>query len=107
MTDITINITTGSENSEPKVTAVTSNDKSLVLKAETPKVEAPKTETKEEPVSDTETPKSESAKNDDSKKMNMTEAEHEKMNSDKTKPSAESIIKKEAAKEGMKEDLKE
>jgi hypothetical protein len=106
MTDITINITTGKENSEPKVTAVTGNDKSLVSKAETPKVEAPKTETEEGPVSGTETPKNESAKNDDSKKMNMTEEEHAKMNSDKAKPSAESVINEGVAKEETKENLK-
>lgn len=76
MTDITINIKTGSENSEPKVTATTDNAKVVVPKTEVPKVEAPKAES----------PKDESSKKDDPKKMDMTDEEHAKMGSDKTKP---------------------
>jgi hypothetical protein len=107
MTDITINIKTGPENSEPKVTAITGNDKSLVPKAETPKVQAPKIETKEEPISGKETPKDESAKKDDSKKMGMTEEEHANMSSDKTKPSEKAVLKQEVPKEEMKEGMKD
>ena len=79
MTDITINIKTGSENSEPKITTTTDNAKTVVPKAESPKEETPKAETKEETTSEKETPKDETAKNDDSKKMDMTEEEHAKM----------------------------
>lgn len=63
MTDITINIKTGSENSEPKITTTTDNAKTVVPKAESLK--------------------DESAKKDDSKKMDMTEEEHAKMGSNK------------------------
>ena len=80
MTDITINIKTGSENSEPKITTTTDNAKTVVPKAgESPKEETPKAETKQETTSEKETPKDETAKNDDSKKMDMTEEEHAKM----------------------------
>ncbi len=91
MTDITINIKTGSENSEPKVTATTDNAKVVVPKTEAPKVELPKAESpkdespkKEAPKA--EAPKDESSKKDDPKKMDMTDEEHAKMGSDKTKP---------------------
>ena len=78
MTDITINIKTGSENSEPKVTTTTDNANAIVPKAESPKVETPKAETKEEII-----PGKESPKKDDSKKMDTTEEEHAKMGSEK------------------------
>jgi hypothetical protein len=78
MTDITINIKTGSESSEPKVTTTSDNMKTAVAKTESPKVETPKTETKEETISENETPKK-----DDSKKNDMTEAEQAKMGSKK------------------------
>ena len=68
MTDITINIKTGQENSEPKITTTTDNAKALVPKAESPSVETPKAETKEETTSGKETPKDESVKKDDPKK---------------------------------------
>jgi hypothetical protein len=42
MTDITINIKTGPENSEPKVTTSTDNAKIAVPKTESPKAETPK-----------------------------------------------------------------
>ncbi|MEP7232004.1 MAG: hypothetical protein ABI691_17205 [Ginsengibacter sp.] len=76
MTDITINIKTGSENGEPKVTTTTDNTKTAVPKTESPKAELPKAET----------PKDESPKKDDAKKMDMPEEEHAKMGSDKAKP---------------------
>ena len=79
MTDITININTGSKNSEPKITTTTDSAKPVVPKAELPKEETPKEETKEATTSEKETPKDEIAKNDDSKKMDMTEEEHAKM----------------------------
>ena len=68
MTDITININTGSEHSDPKITTTTDKPDTIVPKIETPKVESPKDE---------------SPKNDDAKKMNMTEEEHAKMGSEK------------------------
>jgi hypothetical protein len=46
MTDITINIKTGSENSEPKVITTKDNTTTAVPKAESPKVETPKSEMK-------------------------------------------------------------
>jgi len=84
MADITINIKTGSENSEPKVTTSKDNTPTADPTTEAPKVEPPKPETTEE------TPKDEIAKKDDSKKMpalssdrDMTEEEHAKMESEK------------------------
>ena len=78
MTDITINIKSGSDNSEPKVTTTTDNAKTVVPKAETkeettPKQEAPKEEMKEEKPSE----------KDEPQKMDMTEEEHAKMGSNK------------------------
>lgn len=81
MTDITINIKTGSENSEPKITTTTDNAKAIVPKVEPPKVEIPKSETKEETTSVKESPKDESLKKDESKNMDMTEEENAKMES--------------------------
>lgn len=78
MTDITINIKTGSENSEPKITTTTDNAEAIVPKTESPEVETPKAETNEETTSE-----KESEKKDDSKKMDMTEEEHAKMGSKK------------------------
>lgn len=76
MTDITINIKTGSENSEPKITATTDNAKTVVPSAESSgKEETPKVEAKEEITSENESPKDESVKKDDPKKMDMTEEE--------------------------------
>ncbi|MHA4807861.1 hypothetical protein ACX0G9_07135 [Flavitalea flava] len=83
MTDITINIKTGSENSEPKITTTTDKATTVVPKVESPKVETPKKETKEEITSENETPKDEIVKKGDSKKMDMTEEEHAKMGSKK------------------------
>ena len=71
MTDITINIKTGSENSEPEVTTNTGNTKTAVPKVESPKMESTKAEAKEETIAEKESPKE-----DDSKKMGMTEEEH-------------------------------
>ena len=98
MTDITINIKTGLENNEPKITTTTDNAKTVVPKVESPKVESPKVETpkaetKEVTSSEKEIPKDETVKNDDSKEMDMTEEEHAKMISDKTKPSDEAAPK--------------
>ena len=45
MTDITINIKTGSEDSEPKVTTTTDNATAIVPKTESPKLVSPKVET--------------------------------------------------------------
>jgi hypothetical protein len=78
MTDITINIKTGSENSAPKITTTTDNAKAIVPKVESPKVETPKAETKEETTSEKESPKKDGAK-----KMDMTEEKHAKMGSKK------------------------
>ena len=63
MTDITININTGSEHSDPKITTTTDKPDTIVPKIETPKDESPN--------------------NDDAKKMDMTEEEHAKMGSEK------------------------
>lgn len=81
MTDITININTGSENSEPVVTTTTDNTKAILPKTETPKVETPKAETKEEPISE-----NESAKKKDPAEINMIDKKQAIMGDDKTKP---------------------
>jgi hypothetical protein len=73
MTDITINIKAGSENSEPKITTTTDNAKIVV-----PKVETPKSETMNETASE-----KEASNKDDPKKMDMTEEEHAKMGAKK------------------------
>ncbi len=78
MTDITINIKTGSDRNEPKITTTTDNAKSVVPNVESPKVETPTVEIKEETISEKESPKK-----DDSKKIDMTEEEHAKMASKK------------------------
>jgi len=90
MTDITINIKTGSKNSKPKVTTTIDNAKTVVPKTESPKAETPKEETKEVTTSEKESPKDEIAKKDESQKMpalssdrDMTEEEHAKMGSKK------------------------
>jgi hypothetical protein len=93
MTDITINIKTGSENSESKVTTTTDNAK-VVPKTEAPKVETPKAETKEEPI-----PDKESVKKKDPAEINMIDKEKAILGDDKTKSSEESAPKKEAPKE--------
>ncbi|MEO6229877.1 MAG: hypothetical protein ABJB11_13870 [Ferruginibacter sp.] len=68
MTDITININTGSEHSDPKITTTTDNPDTVVPKIKTPEAESLKDE---------------SPKNDDAKKMDITEDEHAKMGSEK------------------------
>ncbi|MBG6110444.1 hypothetical protein H4V97_002447 [Flavobacterium sp. CG_23.5] len=82
MTDITINIKTGSDNSEPKVTTTDSDlvavPKTEFPTAESPKVQTPKKDTKEKTSTDKESPKKAA-----SKKMDMTEEEHAKMGSKK------------------------
>ncbi len=97
MTDITINIKTGSENSEPKVTTTTDNTKAVVPITESPMAETPKAETPKEEMKEEITSEKESPKKDDSKKMGMTEEEHAKMNQPKTKPAEETTPKKEEA----------
>ena len=95
MTDITININTGSENNEPRVTTNTDKSKSDIPKAEPPKEDTPPEVGKEEthPVNDA--VKEETSEKDDTKKMDMTEEEHAKMTADKTKLPSEDIQKKE------------
>ena len=92
MTDITINIKTGSENSEPKITATTGNAKDVVPNTETPLAELPTTETpkeemkeemKEDVASEKPPTKEKSSDKDDSQKMDMTKEEHAKMGSKK------------------------
>ncbi|MEO7049913.1 MAG: hypothetical protein ABI091_31705 [Ferruginibacter sp.] len=78
MTDITININTGSENSEPRVTTTKDNTTIASPKAASPKIEIPKTETTEETTSE-----KDASKKDGGKKMDMTEEEHAKMGSEK------------------------
>ena len=90
MTDITININTGSENNEPKVT--TNTDKS---KSDIPKGETSKDDKKDETPLENDSAKEETSAKDDSKKMDMTEEEHAKMSADKSNPSVEDIPKKE------------
>jgi hypothetical protein len=97
MTDITINIKTGSENSEPKVTTTTDNAKVAVPKVETPIAESPTTETPKEEKKEKITSEKESPKKGDLQKMDMTEEEHAKMNQPKTKPVEKDIPKKEEA----------
>ena len=97
MTDITININTGSENNEPKVTTNTDKSKSDIPKAEPPNEEISKDEKKEETPTQNDSAKEETSPKDDTKKMDMTEEEHAKMTADKTKPPVEDIPKKEEA----------
>ncbi|MEO6166401.1 MAG: hypothetical protein ABIO98_02700 [Chitinophagales bacterium] len=93
MTDITINIKTGSENNEPKVTTNTDNLKTVVPKTETPMAETPKAEIPKEAI----TSEKESPKKNDSNKMDMSEEEHAKINQPKTKTAEETSPKKEVA----------
>ena len=106
MTDITINIKTGSGDSEPEVTTNTGNTTKVVPKAESPKMEPPNVAIKEETPLGKESPKE-----DDAKKMpalpsdrGMTEEEHAKMGTDKPKPADEAASKPEAPKEEMKDE---
>jgi len=106
MADITININTGSKNSEPKVTTTTDNTSTAIPKPASPKVETPHAVMTKETTSEKETPKE-----DDAKKMpalspdrDMTEAEHAKMSADKTDPSEEAAPKQKEPKEEMKEE---
>ncbi|MET4081787.1 hypothetical protein ABIB40_001736 [Pedobacter sp. UYP30] len=79
MTDITININTGSENSEPKITATTDNAKTAVPSAElSVKEETPKVAAKEEITSETEVSKDESIKKENPKKMDIADEEQAK-----------------------------
>ena len=95
MTDITININTGSDNTEPMVTTNANKPKSEIPKAEPPNEDTPKEVGKEEtyPVNDAVI--EEISAKDDTKKMDMTEEEHAKMTADKTKLPSEDIQKKE------------
>ena len=81
MTDITINIKTGSENSDPTVTATTDSPKVTV--PETPIAESSTTETPKEDMKEETTSEKESPKKDDAKAPDMTEEEHAKMMSEK------------------------
>ena len=106
MTDITINIKTGSENSESEITINTGNTTTAVPKVESPKMEPPKVSIKEETPLGKESPKE-----DDAKKMpalssdkDMTEEEHAKKGTDQPKPADEAASKPEAPKEEMKDE---
>ena len=94
MTDITININTGSDNKEPTVTTTPNKPKFEIPKVESPNENTPKAVGKEEahPVNDA--VKEEISVKDDTNKMDMTEEEHAKMTADKTKPPEEDIPKK-------------
>lgn len=105
MTDITINIKTGSENSEPKVTTTTDNTTAAAPQTKLPEGETSKIEMKEEAVPKQDVPKEEMKEDTDSEKTStnekssdkdnakempalssdrdMTEEEHEKMGSEK------------------------
>ena len=106
MTKITINIDT--EGDEPKVTTTTENTNADILKVAPPKMEAPKEtapkeespkeEKKEETSPENEAAKDASPDKGDSKKMDMTEEEHAKMN--KEKPTEKESSKDESAKKG-------
>lgn len=113
MTDITINIKIGSENSELKITTSTDNAKTVTpkaestkaesIKAESTKAESPKAETPKEKMKDETTSENETPKKDGSIIMDMTEEEHAKMSADKNNPSAKAAPKHEVPKEEMKE----
>lgn len=85
MADITINIKTGSDDSEPKVTITTDNTTTADPKTGVPKVETPKPGTTEETISDKGSPKGDDAKQIPalSSDRDMTEEEHAKMASEK------------------------
>jgi hypothetical protein len=97
MTDIIININTGLDISEPTVTTTTDNAMTAVPKTESAKEGTPKEEMREDTKLVKESPIDESAKIDDSKKMDMTEEEHKKMSSPKTKPAEKNIPNKQVA----------
>ena len=62
MTDITINIKTGSENSESEITINTGNTTTAVPKVESSKMEPPKVAIKEETPLGKKSPKEDDAK---------------------------------------------
>ena len=95
MTDITININTGSDNKEPTVTTNANKPKSEIPKVEPPNENNPKEVRKEETHPVNGAVREEISAKDDPKNMDMTEEEHAKMTADKTKPPVEDIPKKE------------
>jgi Cu2+-exporting ATPase len=101
MANIIININTGPDDKEPKITVKTEDTNTDAPNAESPKEETPKEEPKEEIPAEEAAPKEESSTKDDSK-MDMTEEEHAKMGDQKDKTS-EDAPKEDTAKQEQKE----
>ncbi len=94
MANIIININTGPDDKEPKITVKTDDANTDAPKAASPEETTPKEEPKDAAPSEKEVQVEESSAEDDPK-MDMTEAEHAKMSNQKEKTTAAETPKEE------------